>query len=405
MVAKKSLLSIKQLIESYPDYGRFAFHTLAIQLGIELSDEEFCSIVTSTSENEKDWIIIYCQNRTIKVYIGKDKYCVRITPPKGDYFIETCHYYDNKKATTERFLLVTDDGRITVKNNNTSGTIVVTNVDSTIKRTIEEDNIYTNENILAAKYRRFSNEFQTDNISQYKETIYFPGMEGLYYSELSSVCGEYKSEASATLTVPDKEVALSEKTYELYDRIGVYSKALLKRPKIVYACNYYEEDSANYLNLEITKIISSLCIKLSLNDEKSRIVIDCSRYNAITITDLQLLKEKLKILLRGNPCLRLIIMYLDNLIIKATKATNVEFRNLITSLNYPYGYLLAEEIVSDDDDIFDFIINNGKTIGRVPRRLMENRAEELCSLKINELISRIKIPDIALGKSSRRTKH
>ena len=98
-------------------------------------------------------------------------------------------------------------------------------------------------------------------------------------------------------------------------------------------------------------------------------------------------------------------MYLDNLIIKATKATNVEFRNLITSLNYPYGYLLAEEIVSDDDDIFDFIINNGKTIGRVPRRLMENRAEELCSLKIDELISRIKIPDIALGKSSRRTKH
>ena len=96
----------------------------------------------------------------------------------------------------------------------------------------------------------------------------------------------------------EDDTSLLSKIDALY--ITDESKELLK--KIINYMNRYKDNNTDIyipirliINSNSDKTIKdvieilSLCIKLSLNDEKSRIVIDCSRYNAITITDLQLL--------------------------------------------------------------------------------------------------------------------
>ncbi len=394
-MASRNVLNVfKNLAEARPKDKKIAERICkAVKVGF--NEDKFVEMYIIEREASIDGDIVYSiiisfTDHEIEVTILDYSYFVTNLYRKHNYQIVKEYYYEEDVPALESFSISNGTCTMSIKEEYPASSVMVANDDICLTRTHLENNYFDPEDNLATSILNFVNEISTDQYNGCDEVFYFQDNKSMYHIRNAEKKDEYSFQAGATLDNPRYKLTtidFEEEEKALFKNTGIAYESTDKYPKIYCLCSYNQDNYDGKVEMHIIKYNTFLSFAI-LENNKDKITFNVSGElcSYINKNDLNKIKEELTKRLGDRPYIDLVTNYIDELILRSNKRLKTNFDNM----------------VSYNEDIFDFYINGGKDIFSSKGKDIEHRAFDIYCRKetLGSLLKGIKEPEIGIKKSS-----
>ena len=393
-MTNRTVLDIfKSLVEVRPKDKKIAARICNL-VKIPFAEKDFIEMHIIERENDitdspVNSIIITFKNREIEITILDELYFVTTSHNNNEYQFIKEYIYGEEEPLSESFALDNGHCMISIRDEYPSQALIMENDNISISRIHTENNYIDYKKMQGISIINFTDEIKTNNFERHQEVFYFQDENAMYHTNLTIKQEEFSMMAGASLSYPRYKLLtedLSSEWRQLFKNIGIDKNTQVKHPKIYFTCNYIEDNYINRLEIHIIKDSNGFLLRIVKNKDAKTYRIKGDNTPNITINDLKMLKRFLANQLKEEAYIDLLANYLDELILRASMRHSTDFEN----------------INSYNKDIFDFYINEGKSIYGSSIKSIEQRAFDIYLRKenLNTLLENISIPDLSIKEHS-----